>query len=87
MTTHDGEVPYVGHRVPCTRLGKTGHLEGIKWVQQTTGEDSYIDFLFKDGAFLSFSKGGVINKDSKESAYPWESILSDPFSELGDAVR
>lgn len=86
-TSHDSEVPYVGHRVPCTRLNRRGYLEGIQWVQRTIGEDSYVDLLFKDGSFISFSKGGIINKDSKESAYPWQSILSDPFSELGDTVR
>ena len=86
-TKHDAEVQYVGHRVPCLQLKKSGYLHGIKWVQYVVGEDSHIDLLFKRGAFISFARGGVKNKDSKDSAYPWEGVLSNPYDEIGDTIR
>lgn len=86
-TRHDTEVQYVGHRVPCLRLKKSGYLRGIKWVQHVVGEDSHIDLLFRHGAFISFARGGVKHKDSKDSAYPWEGVLSNPYDEIGNSIH
>jgi len=85
-TIHDTEVPFVGHRVPCKDLKRNGYLDGLKWVQRTIGEDSCLDLIFQRGAFVSYAECGVKNRDSKDSAYLWESVFGDPFSSINDTV-
>lgn len=83
---HDAEVPYVGHRLPFTNIGNTGYMKGIKWVRKSTGSDWYVDLLFYQGTFLSYAIGGELHRDTRRSAYPWDSIFGDPFGRINDTV-
>jgi hypothetical protein len=86
VQVHDAEVPYVGHRLPFTHVSNTGYLSGIKWVRRSSGSDWYVDLLFYQGTFLSYSIGGELHRDTQRSAYPWESALGDPFSRIGSSI-
>ena len=86
VAVHDAEVPYVGHRLPFTQIGNTGYLKGIKWVRRSTGSDWYVDLLFYQGTFLSYAVGGELHRDTRKSAYPWESVFGDPFSRINRNV-
>jgi hypothetical protein len=86
VEVHGAEVPYVGHRLPFTHVINTGYLSGIKWVRRSSGSDWYVDLLFYQGTFLSYSVGGELHRDTQRSAYPWESALGDPFSSIGSSI-
>ena len=83
---HDAEVPYVGHRLPFTSISDSGYLRGIKWVRNSRGSDWYVDLLFFQGTFLSYSIGGEQNRGVRDSAYPWETMFGNPYREIGGSI-
>jgi len=87
VAVHEAEVPYIGHRLPFTNIRNTGYVKSIKWVRRSQGADWYVDIIFYRGAFISYAVGGELNRDTLDSAYPWESVLSNPYGEIGDTLR
>ena len=86
VQTHDAEVPYVGHRLPFTDIASSGYLKGIKWVRTSRGADWYVDLLFFQGSFLSYSIGGEKHRDVRHSVYPWEVPFGDPYRDIGRSL-